>query len=76
MRILLLAILIYVLYRLFVKKEKKESYDIGEMIQDPNCKTYIPKEQAYMREIGGKRYFFCSKECADIFEKKMKEGDG
>ena len=84
MRLIILAFLIYVLYRLWkgasgeIKKQeptqKKESgQDIGEMVQDPVCKIYIPVDQAYKREIKGKKYFFCSERCADIFEKKLKE---
>ena len=82
MRLIIIAFLIYIFYRLLKggKSEHKkydsmggESKDIGEMVQDPECKTYIPIDQAYQRRIKGKRYFFCSKECADIFEKKLKE---
>jgi YHS domain-containing protein len=41
------------------------------MVQDPSCKTYIPKRDARRKVIEGKEYFFCSKDCADRFE----EGD-
>ena len=46
---------------------------IDEMVQDPMCKTYIPLRDAHRRTIGGKEYFFCSRECAENFDKKMKK---
>jgi len=46
------------------------------MVQDPECKTYIPVDQAHIRVINGKRYYFCSEECAELFEKKLREGRG
>ena len=84
MRLIILAFLIYVLYRLWkgargeLKREEpsheeQKGQEIGEMVQDPVCKIYIPVDQAYKREIKGKKYFFCSEKCADIFEKKLKE---
>ncbi len=84
MRLIITAILIYILYKLFIKGGRKKPYredseirgsnsDVGEMVQDPVCKVYIPMDQAYMRIIDGKKYYFCSKECADAFEKKSKD---
>jgi len=78
MRLLIIALLVYLLYKLWKSgenksKEKFKEQNIGEMSQDPVCKIYLPVEQAYKREINGKEYFFCSKECADEFEKKLKE---
>jgi len=46
----------------------KKGNVIDEMVQDPFCKTYIPKREAVKRVIGGKEILFCSKECADRFE--------
>ena len=46
---------------------------IDEMVQDPQCKTYIPRREAQKRVIDGKKYFFCGKVCADKFEKEMKQ---
>lgn len=84
MRLIILAFLIYILYRLWkgaraeLKSEKSSHKEqkvqkIGEMVQDPVCKIYIPMDQAYLREIEGKQHFFCSEQCADTFEKKLKE---
>ena len=76
MRLIILAILIYVLYKLLKGSKKEEYQTIGEMVQDPECKIYIPVDQAYIKVINGKKYYFCSERCASLFEKKIKEGDG
>jgi len=81
MRLIILAILIYVLYKLLRGGEKessqkrytKEYQTVGEMVQDPECKIYIPMDQAHIRVINGKKYYFCSEKCANLFEKKMRE---
>ena len=41
-----------------------------DLVQDPFCKTYVPKSQAYVKEIYGKPHYFCGKEC---FEKYLTE---
>jgi YHS domain-containing protein len=41
-----------------------------DLVQDPFCKTYVPKSQAYVKEIDGKPHYFCGKEC---FEKYLTE---
>ena len=45
-----------------------------DTVQDPNCKVYIPKNQAVVRSVQGKEQFFCSKKCADEYSSK-KDGD-
>jgi uncharacterized protein len=39
----------------------------GEMVEDPVCRTYIPKSSAVQKTISGKTYYFCSRKCADAF---------
>ena len=77
LRIVIIVFLFYCLYLavkgLFGKSGKisKASWaggEIDEMVQDPCCKTYIPRREAVRRVLGGKEIFFCSKECADKFE--------
>ncbi|RLA92514.1 MAG: transcriptional regulator [Deltaproteobacteria bacterium] len=76
MRLIILALLGYLLYRLvrglFQQGKRITRTENGgivdEMVQDPVCKTYIPLRDAQRRVIGGREYFFCSKECADKFE--------
>jgi YHS domain-containing protein len=79
-RLLIVAGLAYLLYRLVrgamgsygkISRQKPGGV-IDEMVQDPQCKTYIPRREAKKRVIGGKTYFFCSEDCADTYEKEQK----
>ena len=38
-----------------------------QMIEDPVCHTFVPKRIAVIEEMGGREYWFCSKECAVTF---------
>ncbi|MBW2039488.1 MAG: YHS domain-containing protein [Deltaproteobacteria bacterium] len=81
MRYLIFFALLYLLYY-FLKKsffsskrQQKifkryhgESAD-KELVQDPQCHTYIPKETALKAQINGEVYYFCSRECLDKFKK-------
>jgi len=81
LRLIVLAILLYILYRL-VKGSFKKNRDISrgradgvidEMVQDPYCKIYIPRRQAVRRVHEGNEMFFCSEECADKFKAENKQ---
>jgi YHS domain-containing protein len=80
MRLLILIFLAYVAYRLVRKylapgqrtEPPAQGGSIDEMVQDPFCKTYIPRRTAYRRVMAGKEYFFCSEACADRFEREAK----
>jgi YHS domain-containing protein len=75
-RFLIFVILAYVAYRVvkavFWPKEKTirgpEGGVIDEMVQDPYCKTYVPKREAVKKTIGGETFSFCSEACAAKFE--------
>lgn len=41
------------------------------MVQDPVCRMYIPRESAVAASIGGQTYYFCSRDCADAFQKQL-----
>ena len=80
-KLLFYIVLIYVIYRLVKKmllsgpKEySKESSSgmISEMVQDPFCKTYIPRNEAYRATFEGNEILFCSKECAEQYKNKPK----
>lgn len=75
-------ILFYLLYKIInvfqSKHVKNDDYQFNsssteaeDLVKDPVCNTYIPRSQAYKREISGKDYYFCSKQCGDrhILEK-------
>ena len=79
MRLLLLAILAYIAYRLLKSalSPRRGSSETGpaggavdEMVQDPQCKTYIPLREARKKIIGGREYYFCSDECARKFRQQ------
>ena len=76
-RLLLLAVLFYLGYSLFrsflralpgrrdfppVKGSRGE-----EMVQDPQCGTYLPRGDALTKTVRGERHYFCSEACRDAF---------
>jgi YHS domain-containing protein len=82
MRLIIFAILAYLLYRIlrgfFSSGQKlrntKKNGIIDEMVKDPFCNTYIPQRDAKKKIIDGKEYFFCCEECAHKFQKdRLKE---
>lgn len=40
------------------------------MVQDPQCRTYLPKSSALAVEIGGQTHYFCSRKCADQYREQ------
>jgi YHS domain-containing protein len=82
MRILILALLVYLLYRVlkgFLVRPQEtsegapEGGQINTMVQDPQCGTYIAMRDATKRSIRGKTLFFCSEACADAYEREQRE---
>ena len=81
MRVLLIFILIVVIYRAVktVVRAMLSTYHDGEkrspripgeeMVQDPQCRTYVVKDRALIRRIGGRTEHFCSVACADAYER-------
>ncbi|WHZ17498.1 MAG: hypothetical protein OJF52_004350 [Nitrospira sp.] len=43
----------------------------NQMVQDPVCRVFIPRGEAVREEVGGQTYFFCSRVCADRFQKQL-----
>lgn len=79
-RLLLIAGLLIVLYVLARRaiREFWGSKDRGgevlhknEMVQDPVCRTYVPRGTAVSARIGGQTYFFCSQDCAHTFRQRL-----
>lgn len=72
-KIAILALVCYVLYRLFMNDNKKKAQkedakqkkrvESGEMVQDPVCGTFVDKESAITVRNGEKVLHFCSYEC-------------
>jgi len=69
---LLLAIIV-VLFRAFFRGGAPGAA-ATEMVQDPNCQTFIPKPEAFRQSVEGRELYFCSRRCAD--EYRLKSGGG
>ena len=78
LKLLFFGILAYFVFR-FVQKLRLScggdrgnaaSGPVDEMVQDPNCLTYIPKGSAIRKSVGGETHFFCSQACVDEFQRK------
>ncbi len=80
MKLLIYGILIFFAYRLInkvlggrpVEKGHCKTRDLqGEdMVRDPSCNTYIPKDNALSAKAGGEVHYFCSEECRTTFKEK------
>jgi uncharacterized protein len=78
-RFLIFSLLIYVLYRVIkefpqLKRPQPGNYRAAsssqegeELVEDPVCHTYIPVSQAYIKEISGRNYYFCSEQCGNKY---------
>ncbi len=76
-RLILLGVAAYILYRLIWGKRRRDSSarprpsagGKGEevLVQDPWCKTYLPKSQALLLRDGKEVLYFCSEECKERF---------
>jgi uncharacterized protein len=78
-RLLFLITLVFVLYtsvHLLIlgtaprKKRPERGGEPEELVQDPFCQTYIPKQTAIRRKVKGTEYFFCSPACLKNYLKK------
>jgi len=79
--ILILLILLYFLLRSAIRELRdrgrrgeepdRQISDKHQMIQDPNCRVFVPKGVAVQEQIGGQTYFFCSRDCARAFQKQL-----
>ena len=79
LRIILISAFFYLLLRffklLFLKPpankrppQQKPSGQINEMVQDPVCEVYIPKNNSLSIQKSGATYYFRSKECMNKFK--------
>lgn len=80
LRIILISVFFYLLLKFFklmfftppVHKSSAPpppSGLVSEMVQDPVCKVYIPKDSALSLTSSGTKYYFCSRECMDKFKR-------
>jgi len=76
-KLLLFILLGFVLYSFISnllspsKKEHSASHsDTGEtMVEDPQCKTFLPESEAIKATIKGQTHFFCSKKCLKEYKR-------
>jgi YHS domain-containing protein len=47
------------------------SLDQDQMVQDPVCRTFVPRKIAFVERIGGQTYCFCSRQCAAAFAQQQ-----
>jgi len=83
-RLIVVAIVAYVLYRLgrhlfLPQPRKKMKYpakqsptDGEDMVKDPYCGMYVPISGAFKVSIDGKTVYFCSEECCEKYEKEKR----
>jgi YHS domain-containing protein len=88
MRFLVILALILILYYLFkgLFRSQAKDGDSGrqpddgrkraghELVKDPYCQTYIPKDTAFRAKAGGREHFFCSRECMENYIEAEKRG--
>ena len=56
------------------KNGKSKNNNSGEdMVEDPNCGTFIPKSSALEKKSGGEKLYFCSKKCWQQYKDKGKK---
>ena len=75
LRILIIFLLFYLLFRLLIGKSKKGPPKSGSeslptqdvLVEDPICKVCVPKKQALTLKDNDKIVYFCSIECREKF---------
>ncbi|MDQ7837565.1 MAG: YHS domain-containing protein [Thermodesulfobacteriota bacterium] len=79
MRLLIYIILIFVVYQIYkavrrelgrpeqVNRKKDDSAITAELVEDPVCHAYCPKNEAVTAVMDGKSYYFCSEKCKQKF---------
>lgn len=74
--LLLSSLFFFLLKHLFTPRGRQRSRDhrdhtgendIGDMVRDPVCATFIIKRDAIKQKKDGEIHYFCSKECAEKF---------
>jgi len=77
-KLILLGLLFYLGYTvvqaLFRPSQRKQKPDNltreGEvMVHDPQCGSYFPASDAISATISGKKHYFCSKKCRNLYRK-------
>ena len=83
-RILIFAALVYLVFRLArglmkgIARSKDRSGGvppdkIEDLVEDPQCRRFVPLSEALKADLDGKTLYFCSREC---LEKYRSSGGG
>ena len=79
LKLIVLAILFYVIYRAVTQKRiivkpgdttnsgRTPEHLEDEMVQDPYCKAYFPRQQGVALDYQNGTQLFCSQDCLDKF---------
>jgi len=54
------------------KRPDNRTLEGEEMVQDPQCGNYFPASDGISANIAGKRHYFCSKKCRNLYRKAHK----
>jgi YHS domain-containing protein len=65
--LLLLYTLLHYLIKDVRRKKLSREPEPEELVQDPYCKTYVPKRTAVRKRVDGRNYYFCNRECLRMF---------
>jgi Cu+-exporting ATPase len=55
------------------KMQESKTNEPGKTARDPVCGMTVDKETAIKRKIGDRWYYFCSQQCADVYEQPERE---
>jgi YHS domain-containing protein len=83
-RFFILGVLLVIVYfmvksalRGLLGKNKEVARSVGspgspsDMVQDPVCGMFVPKEGSFFLQQGDRTYFFCSETCRASHQKKL-----
>jgi len=78
LRIFILAVLFFILYKLLFGRRKRkqvggssaksqQAVTQDTLVEDPVCHSYVPKKQAIQAIKDGETYYFCSEKCCKTY---------
>ncbi|MFZ5774644.1 MAG: TRASH domain protein [Thermodesulfobacteriota bacterium] len=86
LRVVIIGLLLYILYRLLVggrraarpnppsaENSLAPAHDV--LVRDPVCQIYVPKGQAIVLQEEDTDIYFCSERCRDAFRARQRQGE-
>ncbi|HOK07007.1 MAG TPA: YHS domain-containing protein [Syntrophales bacterium] len=84
-RAIVAAVIFYILYRLArllfsdsgrvtrpLSGGNPASLQGEDLVEDPQCHTYIPLSAAHSLEVDGRTLYFCSRKCLDDYRRQKR----